>query len=133
MSLNTDILTDALRLAGVLSETEAPSAEQGKSGLRTMNDLFLEWEANNIDTGYFQQSDLQAESPIYSDAMLACKYGLALAICTEYGLQPKPIVAQIAGSSYGRIQREAVVAKQVSVDMTHLPGVVERDDIINGQ
>ena len=90
-----------------------------------MNDLFLEWDANGIDIGFYPQSDIQAESPVYADAMLAAKYGLALLLCAGFGVAPKPIIAQIASSSYNRIQRDAQVAKQGGVNMTTLGDSVD--------
>lgn len=132
MSTNSAVLTDALRLAGPLSETDSLSAEQGEAALRTANDLFAEWDAQGIDIGWFPQTSLQATCPIYTDAMLAAKYALALAMCTEYGVEPKPIVASIAGTSYNRIQRDTQVSKLKAADMSHLPGVVEQSNIENG-
>jgi hypothetical protein len=129
---NGEFLTDALRLCGVKSETDSLSAEEGVAGLRSMNDLFADWDAQGIDTGYFPQTDLQADSPIYSDALHACKYGLALILSVEYGIEPKPFVAQVAGASFTRILRDAIVAKQKEADMTHLPGYQTSWDIENG-
>jgi len=129
---NAEFVTSAFRLAGILAETDSLPAEYGVTGMQAMNDLFAEWDANSIDVGFFPRADIQETSPIFADAMLAARYGLALLLCSEYGVQPKPIVASIAASSYGRILRDAMVAKQSAADMTHLPGVVEQTNIETG-
>lgn len=56
MATNAAIIADALRLLGVLTETQTLSAEQGADGLVTLNDLLEEWSEHGIEVGYFAQS-----------------------------------------------------------------------------
>jgi hypothetical protein len=48
-----DLITDAYRLRNVIDENETPSAEQGRSGLRLLNQMCATWKARGIDINYF--------------------------------------------------------------------------------
>jgi tail accessory factor len=132
MATNAELIQSALRLIGVLDEIQAVSAEQGENGLVTMNDLFMEWDADGIDIGFFPQTDLTAESPIYVDAQMVAKYNLAIVLSQEYGTDPKPAVVAVAVRGYDRLVRDAAIAKQEEADMSHLQGVWPTFDIENG-
>jgi hypothetical protein len=132
MASNLQIITSALRLIGVLSEGETASAEQGVDGLEAMNDLFAQWDGNNIDIGHFPQAEVTATSPIFADAMQAAKYNLALVLCVEYGREPPAAVVAVAMDGYKRLERDSVVAQLEPVDMSHLPGTWDVFDIENG-
>ncbi len=130
---NLELIKASLKLAQVLSEGDEPTNEQAVDGLASLNDLFSEWESNSIDIGHYPQTSLAATSPIYADAVLAAKYNLAISFCADYEKEPSRVVMAIAANSYGRLQRESIVAQQIGVDMTHLPGTVERENIETGE
>lgn len=121
MATNSSIISEALSILGVLDEIQSLSAEQGVNGLSVMNDMLLEWDANEIDTGYYPQTDINAESPVYSDALSAVKHNLAIYLASYYGLEPKLPVAMIADRGYKRLLRDAIVAKMKEADMTGMP------------
>jgi hypothetical protein len=129
---NLDLIRAALRLGKVLSEGDEPTNEQAQDGLSTLNDLFADWAANDIDIGHYRQSSLSAESPIYEDAVRAAKHNLAIVLCAEYEIEPPPGVLAIAISTHDRLQRDAAIAALREADMSHLPGVVERSNIESG-
>lgn len=133
MASNTDIITDAYKLAGVLAENITLQAEQLANGLRWMNEMLAEWGANGIDVGYNPQTSGGATSPVYSDAMRAVKYNLALEVAGNHQIEAPLTTLRIANDSYGRLLRDARVAEQVPVDMSHLPEASrETFDIENG-
>lgn len=122
MTTNTLIIRDALGLLGVLNEIETPSAEQGAHGLRVMNEMLEEWNADGIRVGQWPQSDITAQSPIAQSALSAVKYQLAAALGPYYGKQlPGDAVAR-GERLYGRLVREAAVAAHEEADTSHLPG-----------
>ena len=121
MASNSDIIKEALSILGVLDEIQSLSAEQGVNGLSVMNDMLLEWDANEIETGHYPQTDINAESPIYSDALSAVKHNLAIYLASYYGLEPKLPVVMIADRGYKRLLRDAIIAKTKEADMTGMP------------
>ena len=136
MATNSNIVKEALSIIGVLDETASLSAEQADNGLSVMNDLLMEWDANDIDIGFFPQTDINAESPIYSEALQTVKFSLAIALSTYYGIDPRPAVVAIAVGGYKRLLRDAIVEKTKEADMTHLsPGAASwrrRYNILEG-
>jgi hypothetical protein len=133
MASNLDLIEKAFRLIGVLAEGETASSEQGSDALTSMNDLFNEWAANDIDIGYYPQTSLSADSPIFADAIQAAKYSLAILLGSEYGVSPSPAVAAVASSGYKRLLRDAQVSKQEGVDMSHLSGGSLTENIETGE
>ena len=132
MATNSEVIEKSLRLIGVLQEGETPSAEQGADALETMNDLFMEWDADGIDIGYFPQTDLTADSPIYSDTMQAAKYNFAMALAGEYRIEPPSTVIIIASKGYNRLLRDSINGQMKEAEMDHLPGVPSRSNILEG-
>ena len=68
---NSQLITEALALIGVLQETETLSAEQGAHGLRKLNALMADWEQDGVDLQYFEQTTLADDTPIPDHAILA--------------------------------------------------------------
>lgn len=132
MSSNNEVISSALRLIGILAEGETASAEQGADALKTMNDLFLMWDAEGIDIGFYPQTDITADSPIPDEYMRAAKYNLAIELASDYARDPRPVVAAVAVGEYQRLQRDAVIAKLAEADMKHLPGIYRNWDIETG-
>jgi hypothetical protein len=97
-----------------------------------MNDLFAQWDGNNIDIGHFPQTDVNATSPIFADAMQAAKYNLAIVLAVEYGKEPPGAVVAVAMDGYKRLERDSVVAQLEPADMSHLPGTWDIFDIETG-
>lgn len=132
MATNSEVIEKSLRLIGILQEGETPSAEQGADGLGTMNDLFMEWDGDGIDIGFYPQTDLTAESPIYADCMQAANYNLAIAFSGEYRVEPPATVVIIASKGYNRLLRDSINGQMKEAEMDHLPGVPSRSNILEG-
>ena len=120
MITNTQLFKDALVLAGVLSEVENPSAEQGSSALRTLNEMLAEWEEDGIELGFFEQTSLSANCPLPDSAVSAVKYNLASKFGDEYGMPLSPKLEQLSQTKYKRLVRATIDTEEA--DMTHLPG-----------
>jgi hypothetical protein len=132
MATNNEVIHEALSLIGVLDEIQSISSEQGENGLSVMNDLLLEWDANGIDTGFYLQTDLNNDCPVYVDVLRVVKYNLAISLSSYYGVEPPQAVVFIAAKGYNRLLRDAMVAKMKEADMTHLPGSYVPFDILSG-
>lgn len=127
MATNADIIADALRLLGVLAETQTLSAEQGADGLLTLNDLLTEWEAQGIHLGHYTQTSLADEFPGEVSCFAAVKYNLAVHLAPHYAVKVRPEVGALAGNFYRRLLAVAVYDRLPEQDMTGLPGVRRGD------
>ena len=132
MATNLQIIRDSLGLLGVLRETETPSAEQGEHGLRIMNELLEQWQAEGVRIGQWPQQDINATSPLPSNALAAVKANLALALSPYYGVMLGATEMVRAERLYRVLVRNAVVADLEPAAMDHLPGAYQNWDITTG-
>jgi hypothetical protein len=114
-----DMITDALRLVNVIDENETPSAEQGVSALRTLNQLMRDWEADGIRLGWVTIEELSDELQIRPMDERGIKFNLAVELAGGYGIDPLPWVAENAHKSYSRLAKGAIQHTEMSLD--HLP------------
>ena len=122
MANNIDVITTAYRLAGIITETEAPSAEQARDGLRSMNRMLLRWNRDGIELGYYEQDDLTDETPVPDDLLDGVEYNLAKRLAGENGQTLDPAVAMEAQESYDALIRETI--EDCVADMDHMPGSI---------
>lgn len=131
---NTQLISDALGLLGVLQETEVMTAEQGMHGLRALNELMADWEQDGIDLQYYVQSSLAEDTPIPAHAVVAVKYYLAMALAPFYARPVPPEFIAIGADKYSRLRRDAVKQYVRPTDLSHLAqgeGWGGRYDILN--
>jgi len=132
---NVDVIKGALQLLGVLHVGQPVSADDGALGLTVMNAMLAEWEEDSIDIGYFEQDDIDAESPVEMPDLLAVQYNLAVYLAPQFGRTVTPEVGGPAGKFHGRLKRDAAVDANVPVDTSGLPsgeGQGGTFDIVNG-
>lgn len=108
-----DVITRALRLLGVIMETETPSAEQGADGLSQLNAMMAYWEMDGIHIGYFSGDSTTETLTLDPRYRVPVEYSLAVLLAPQYERDPSPIVAQIASDGYGKLLREAVYQTRV--------------------
>jgi len=118
MATNTNVIQDALGLLGVTDDFTM-TAEYGALGLRVMNDLLLQWGANEVDVGYAEQDTLTDTSPILPEHMLAVKYNLAVALSPYFGKEPSGALVALAVDSFKKLQRAEQVSRLAPVSMSH--------------
>src|SRR5690606_18588553 len=63
MTTNIQLIGDALRLINVINEVKTPSAEQGATALRVLNQLMEEWEECGIKVQYYEQTSTSVNFP----------------------------------------------------------------------
>jgi hypothetical protein len=119
MTTALDMITDALRLVNVIDQNDAPSAEMGVNGLRSLNELLKDWEEDGIRLGYYTVTALDEELPLQERDLRAVKFNFAVELAGEYGIEPTPRVAEIAAQTYARLAKRAV--QHVELSMDHLP------------
>src|SRR3990172_1040655 len=117
MSTNTEIITDSLRLLGVLAEGATPTAEQAADCLRMLNQLLATWEIDNITLGYFAQSDPAATCPIPDWAEKGVYGQLALDLAPQFHAVVTAAGLKIAQDGYELILRTLMNLRLKGVDM----------------
>lgn len=108
MATNNEFITDALKMLGVLQETESPSAEQSSDALRVMNDMLANLRAEDIELGYAPQSDPTAENGINIEDRQAVKYLLAVHLAPHFERNPSPVVVGMATDGMNKLLRNAL-------------------------
>lgn len=136
MTTNVTIISDSLRLIGVIGETQTAEAEQGTNALRKLNQLMETWAAEGVEVGYFAQTATADTCPIPAWAERGVTARLAKALLADY---PS---AQLSADMLDDEQNGVAVIRRVvhyqnrePLDMSHMglgEGRSQRGDILNG-
>ena len=121
MVTNSDVIRDALGLIGVLNEIQDPSAEQGAHGLRVLNDMVNDWEANGISLQWFDQTDTTAECPLSGSVLGAVKRNLALELAPYYGRKVDAAAFQIASTMKSSVLLQSTIDSMRESGLKDLP------------
>lgn len=105
-----ELATDALRLCGVIGETQTPSAEQGQSAVTRLNDLMFQWEEKGVDLGWNTKATTADTVVLPLGHVKGIKAQLAELLASDYGvLDSLPqIVLRDAEDSRTMLQRQAL-------------------------
>ena len=118
---NDDVVRDAMGLIGILRISQSPDANQAAQALRTMNDMFFEWEGKGIHLGYSSQSGSTDTFPLDETLLQTVKANLAVRLCPYYERQASPILVAIATEGYNRLMRDAAAAAREESSTANLP------------
>jgi hypothetical protein len=135
---NVVLIRNSLSLINVLGVGEAAEIEHSELGIRKLNALLADWEADSVDLQFYPQTidDLGGDCPIPDHAELAVTYYLAFALAPHYGKQVAPEMVALGQKYYDRLVRDAVKEQIKEVKIKHLPqgeGQNRADtDIFNG-
>ena len=122
MSTNIQVIGDALKLLGVISKTQTPSAEQGSHALRVLNQMLELWTEEGVQLGYFAQSATTDICPIPAWAEQGVTSKLAQRLRATYPASSlAPEVLDDAQNGYGTILRKSIVESMEPADMSHMP------------
>lgn len=121
MSTNLQIIEDALRDINVIAETESASAEQGAYGLRKLNQVMELLRENDVELGWFPQTQTTAAAPVPDWAELAITGVLAVAIAPKYGAAVSMELASVVDSAASSLTRKCISEKLENADMSHQP------------
>lgn len=118
---NLQVLTDALRLAGVIHQIETPSNEDAQDALRRLNDMMLGLERHNgITLGFYPQSSLAADIPIDDEYFSDITALLAEQIALHWGTSLETSVLRQVDKSRRSLLAEFSVPKPAKLN--HVPG-----------
>jgi hypothetical protein len=133
--LALEIVTDALRNIGVISEIETPSAEQGADGVRKLNELMASLAEDGIDLGWVPIDDTGDTVVFPAGEVRSIKALLSANLAPIYGAEIPSPVAAVAGSGYSRMLRNALILSQNAASLStihHGSGSVSNYDIERG-
>lgn len=111
-----DYIKDALRLIGVIGETETPSAEQGAFGVSKLNDLMAELEECGIELGYAPVSATTDTVTLPAGHRAGIKAQLAVEMASNYGAEIPLSVASANDESRRRLGNQAIILAMKPAD-----------------
>ena len=121
MTTLVQIVGDALRELNVIPEGVEPDGDQGKHGLRRLNQMLEMWTEDGVELGHFKQSSTTADITIPEWAELGVIMMLAIQLAPHYGASISPELIDSADRAYGTLLRKSVVEKTQPLNMNHLP------------
>jgi hypothetical protein len=119
--LGNEVITPAMRLLGILMETESPSANQSATGLTALNNMMADLSGDGVDVGYAPQSDPNVDIGLNIEARQAVIAMLAIYIAPIYTRQPPPVVVAMATNGRNKILRDSIYQNRQPSTMTHVP------------
>ena len=116
-----DFIRDALGMLGILGETETASAEQAAHGLRVLNNLVFDWQAEGIDIPWAAYSSPTATMTLHERDQQAVMANLALRLAPSYGVALSPALVDMAQNGWTRVLRDSLTRTARVQRMDHLP------------
>lgn len=111
----SQLITDALRLINVLMETETASAEQQAQGIRALNEMLAQWQAEGLNLNYIPVGTVTNTLTVPDGAVKGIKYNLAVDLAGYYGAT---IPAEVAkGATDGKATIEKICARTPNFQM----------------
>lgn len=114
-----DMLIDSMRAANVIDENQTPTPEQSVKGLRLLNQMMGQWDADGLKLGWVTVPTLPSVLPITAQDERAVKFNFAVELAGEYGLDVLPRVADIASKTYASLAKRYEL--EVRSDLCDLP------------
>lgn len=114
-----ELITDALRLANIIDAIQTPSAEQGVSTIRKLNQMLADWEADGIRLGWLPVSTPSQTLSLDAADEKGVTYNLAVELCGDNGIEPLPHVSKIASDTFARFSKTS--AQMFTADLSGLP------------
>jgi hypothetical protein len=124
MAQNLEVVTDAFRKVGIVDETQAPTAEQGATALRLLNDYLLNQAADGMRLGWFKQTDLSANAPLKDQDIWGVKMLLARQLAHEYGvtIQDPILLANFADAERQLVKRALLYSESDLAELSRPQG-----------
>lgn len=116
---NLELVTYAFLKCNVISESDAPSSEQGVTSLNVLNDMLANMAADGIHLGWYPQTSLAAVSPLQAQDVGPVKYLLTAALASHYGIELGQLLLAEIGAANTRLMKRAL--KYSEADMSELP------------
>lgn len=122
MTTNSTIISDALKLLGVIPRGGSLPPEEGADALRALNQMLERWTEDGIELGYFAQDDTTDACPIPAWAEQGVTSKLAQRLSADYPASQVPAwVMNDQENGYATLARKCMVEKLKPSRMDHLP------------
>lgn len=121
MATNLELITDALREINVINEVQTPTGEQGEQSLRKLNRMMEMWKDDDIDVGWFAQSDTTDTAPVPDWAEMAVVLALSVRLAPQYGATLSSETVAALNSALNIVRRKSIKEKMDNADMSHMP------------
>lgn len=109
-------VSDALKILGVIGESETPSADQGADAVTALNDMMMFYLELGFDCGYNPQANTADSFTPPQGEREAIKYLLAARLANQYPSNPMPQTALlIASEADQRWRRKAILGQMESI------------------
>lgn len=116
-----EMVTDSLRTVNVIDQNQAPEAEMGVAGLRTLNQMMGQWDRDGIRLGWTVVADLADTLPLDFQDERAVKFNLAIELAGEYGIEPLPRVQTVADQTYAALAKAHRLTVESSLELLPSP------------
>lgn len=126
----SDVITQALRICGVIAVGETPRSEDSATGLEYLNDMLAEWHDDEVGLPDYSVAALTTTLNAAKSDKAAIAHQLAIRIGAEYGWMPTPDIMQRADDLMARLRIR--YSPILSSNYDHLPGVGNCWDVWNG-
>ena len=103
-----ELITGALRRAGIIGEAESPSAEEGADAVTRLNDMMAAMAEDGIDLGWNPKATTAETVVLPLGHVGTLKAMLAVMLADEYGTEVSPSTAAEASDGYKRLLRQAL-------------------------
>ncbi len=114
-----DMITKALRKAGVIRENDSPSAEQSRDAIDTFNGFMAQYDADGIDLGDYPVTAVEDVLDIEREHEEAIKAIFALILQIDHGLSRDEGLTALAKRSDKFLLRNTFV--RPDPDLNHTP------------
>jgi len=116
-----EMLTDAYRTANIIDANDTPSAEQGVTGLRILNQMMGQWDGDGIRLGWTVVTSQDDVLPLDFQDEKAVKYNLSVELAGDSGVDPPPFVTTTANDTYAKISKRHMLAVESSLELLPSP------------
>lgn len=108
MAIVLDLVTGALRRAGIIAESEDPSAEEGQDAVTRLNEIMASMQADGIDFGWNPKATTADTYVLPLEHVGPVKAILAVQLADEYGTEVSSSTGMEASDGYKRMLRQAL-------------------------
>ena len=109
LMIASEMIASVLRILSVLSDADAPTAEQVAQHIEDMNDMMAEWEAYGITLGYQPVQSGTDDITVQDWAVRAVKYNLALQLAPQYSDANLAVIGAMAEASKKLVTKKCVL------------------------
>jgi hypothetical protein len=117
-----ELVTGSLRRAGIIGESEDPSAEEGADAVTRLNDMIAGMAEDGIDLGWNPKATTADTVVLPLGHVGTIKAMLAVLLADEYGTEVSQVTAMESRDGYARLMRQALQAS-----------MTRRSDVPRGQ